>query len=176
MGRVASSAPRTPDRVSVATWLTRGVLGFCLGWVWCSAGSLVALEALAVGYGGLDQGLSRLKDEAWGPVAMAAYFGSVAGCWAGAVVGPMAVGATRRRYPVVGSSLVGGALGGIMAAAVGAAAGWAVWRDSPQSTLVLRLPMYFGVPLGVVAGWVGGRALSRDEPAATTTRDAASPD
>jgi hypothetical protein len=114
----------------------------------------------------LDEGLSRFKGESWAPVAMAAYFGSVVGSWAGGTVGPAAVGPTRRRYPVVGSSLIGGAVGGVLAAAVGAAAGWAVWRDSPQAALVLQLPMYLGVFLGVVAGWVGGQVVSRAEPVA----------
>ena len=164
MGRAVVSASRTPGRVSVATRLARGALGFCLGWVWCSAGSLAWLGALAVGYGSLDEGLLRFKGEAWAPVAAAAYFGSVAGCWAGGTVGPAAVGPTRRRFPGVGSSLIGGALGGVLAAVVGAAAGWVVWRDAPQAVLVLQLPMCLGVPLGVAAGWVGGRLVSRAEP------------
>lgn len=52
----------------------------------------------------------------------------------------------------------------MLAAAVGAAAGWAVWRDAPRDTLVSLLPMYLGVPLGVVAKWVGGRRFGRTAP------------
>ncbi|MBN9522286.1 hypothetical protein J0H58_27835 [bacterium] len=171
MGRMTPAVPPPPRRVSVAVRLARGLLGFCLGWVWSSAGSLAWLGALAAGYGGLDEGLSRLKDEAWAPLAMAAYFGSVAGSWAGGTVGPMAVGPTRRRYPVVGSSLIGGGLGGVLAAAVGAAAGWAVWRGAPKSPLVLLIPMSLGVPLGVAAGWVAGRAVGRGGPDAARVTD-----
>ena len=107
--------------------------------------------------------MSRFKGVAWAPIAMAAYFGSVAGSWAGGTIGPVAVGPTRRRNAVVGSSLIGGMLGGVLAAVVGAVAGWAVWREAPRSELVVLLPMYFGVPIGIVTGWVSGRVLSRAE-------------
>ena len=147
--------------VTFATRLGRGAIGFGLGWVWCSAGSLLWLAALALGYGGLDEGLSRFKDEWWSPIAMAAYFGSVAGSWAGGAVGPAAVGPTRRRHPILTSSLLGGAAGGTLAAAVGAAVGWLVWRDEPRSSHVFELPMYVGAVLGVLAGLCAGRSISR---------------
>jgi hypothetical protein len=152
--------------VTAAVRLGRGVLGVVLGWAWCSALSLLCLGALAAGYGGLDRGLSLFKDEWWAPIAFAAYFGSVAGSWAGGAVAPVALGPSRLRLPVVASSLAGGAAGGLLAAAPGALAGWLVWRESPQSMLVVQLPLILGVPLGLLAGWVAGRTATEAQPVA----------
>lgn len=161
MGHAPEPSGRPLQRVTGATRVTRGITGLCLGWVWMSTGSLLWLGALALGYGGLDEGLIQFKAEEWAPIGAAAYFGSVSGSWAGSTVGPAALGPTQRRRPVLTSSLIGAIAGGVLAAAVGATIGWAVWQKDPKSQLVLTLPMGVGIALGASAGWFCGRAISR---------------
>ena len=83
-----------PRRVTLAMRLKRGMIGLGLGWIWCTIVSLFWIAALALGYGGLDEGLTYFKNEWWSPIAMAAYFGSVAASWVGGIVGPIFVGPT----------------------------------------------------------------------------------
>lgn len=160
--RASSESTAPPPRVTMAQRFKRGVIGFALSWVWCSVGSLLWLAALAVGYGGLDEGLSRLKDESWAPVAMAAYFGAVTGCWVGGTVGPVTIGPCRRHRPVLYSSLLGGVMGGALATAAGAAVGW-VWQDEARSDLGVEPAMYVGVGVGIIAGRRAGRVISSAE-------------
>ena len=163
---VEAAHPATPLRpVTVGRRLGRAAAGFCLGWVWCSVASLLWVGALAVGYGGLDRGLSLFKDEWWAPIGFAAYFGSVAGGWVGGTVGPAGLGPSRSRRPVLGSSLLGGASGVVLGAAAGAAVGWLVQPGSPQPSPAVRLSLGLGALVGILTGWLAGRSLTCAPPA-----------
>ncbi|MDY3550968.1 hypothetical protein R5W24_000037 [Gemmata sp. JC717] len=128
------------------------------------------LAVLAAGYGGLDTGLSRFKSEPWAPVAMAAYFGFVSGAWVGGAVGPVAVGASRRRRPVLTSSFLAAMVGGASAATGGAALGWLLWRGGAGVELVLKTTLWFGAVAGALAGvcvgWAVGHPRAGVYPAA----------
>ena len=152
---------QAPRRVTIVMRLGRAVAGFCLGWVWHTVVSLLCLGALAVGYNGLDEGLSQFKGEWWAPICFAAYFASVTGSWFGGMVGPLTLGPTRYRRPVINSSFVGGAAGALFAAGVGARVGWLVGREPTGSMFAARLSLELGVPVGIVAGWVAGRWFTR---------------
>jgi hypothetical protein len=152
-----------PPRVTIALRFGRAVSGFCLGWAWASFVALAWLGAMAVWYGSLDRGLAEVRDEPWAPIAVCAFFASYAGTWVGSTVGPFCLGPTRRRRPVLLSSL-GGAIGGAFLAAIfGASAGlgWLVLVASPPTPRAVLLFMSHGGVLGVVAGWLAGWCLSR---------------
>src|SRR5207244_12726021 len=105
---------------------------------------------MAVGYNGLDRGLSLFRDEWWAAIVFAAYFGSVTGGWVGAAVAPLTLGPTRYRRPVMDSSFVGWAAGTLLAAAIGARVGWLVEREAAGSMLTVPLSLELGVPVGLV--------------------------
>jgi len=144
----------------MATHAPVGMIGLGLGWIWCAIVSLFWIAALALGYGGLDEGLTYFKNEWWSPIAMAAYFGSVAASWVGGIVGPIFVGPTRRRNVVLTSSLLSGAGGALLAAPLAAAVGWQVWQAEPRSPLFLELTICIGAVAGVFTGLLAGRHVS----------------
>jgi hypothetical protein len=158
---IADSAEHALPRLTFWKRIGRGVIGFCLGCVWCLIFSLGWVGALTVGYGGLDRGLTLFKDEWWARIAFAAYLGSLTGSWVGGTMGPVGLRPSRHRPSILVSSFLGGAAAAVLAAIVGALVGWMVWRESPGSMLIVQLPLILGVLLGVLAGWLAGRLLTR---------------
>jgi len=161
---IADAAEPAAQRLTAGKRIGRGVAGFCLSsFLWCPIVSLGWVGALAVGYGGLDRGLALFKDEWWGRIAFAACVASVTGCWAGGTMGPVGLRPSRYRPSILLSSLLGGASAAVLAAIVGAFVGWMVWRQSPQSMLIVQLPLGLGVLVGVLTGWITGRSLTRPD-------------
>ena len=163
MAGIADAAELAPPRLTAGKRIGRGVAGFCLGCVCCLIVSLGWVGALTIGYGGLDRGLALFKDEWWAKIAFAAYSGSLTGCWAGGTMGPVGLRPSRHRPSILVSSLLGGASAAVLAAVVGASVGWMVWRQSPQSMLIVQLPLGLGVLVGVLTGWLTGRFLTRPD-------------
>ena len=149
-------------RVTVGQRLVRAAAGFGLGWVWASITSLFWIEALAAGYGGLERGLELFKGEKWVPIVGAAFFASTVASWVGGTVGPVVLGPSRYRSPVLGSSLLGGTSGAALAAVVGATGGWLVWVELAWPVNAI-LPLGLGLLVGVLTGWLAGRLLTHHE-------------
>lgn len=146
--------------VTFSKRLGRAVLGFCLGWVWCSILSLAWLGVAAIWYGGIELALSKIKDEIWATIAFCGYFGAAAGSWVASTVAPFSLGGCRLRWPIRTSSFLGGIVGGIIGTLAGVLIGWHADSGADGSKSAAELAINLGIFGGAVMGVVIGRWLT----------------
>ncbi|WP_439628534.1 hypothetical protein [Gemmata sp.] len=150
-------------RVSVPQRLWRALLGLCLGWVWSSVLGLACLGVVAAWYGGIDTGLSRVKDAPWGATAVCGLFGAVAAIYAASAVSPFMVGGGLR-WPVRTSSFLAALVGAVVGALDGALVGDAAEPGAEGRKAAAELAVELGIAGGIVTGLVVGYWLTRRAP------------
>jgi hypothetical protein len=141
----------------------RAVLGFGLGWVWSSVLVLACLGVAAARAGGIDAGLSRVKDAPWGAAAVCGLFGAVAAIYAASTVAPFVVG-SGLRWPVRTSSFLAALVAATIGAIDGALVGDAAAPGAEGRKAAAELAVELGTAGGIVTGLVVGYWLTRRAP------------
>jgi hypothetical protein len=152
-------------------WFGRVIAGIFWGWVWSSLviGGWLGLAAAA--YGDISQASEILMHKAWGRYAVNAFGASMLGSYVGGFVGPLSIGAAscRVRRPVLLSSIFGAAYGAAVGAVAGCVTEWIGQRYDPRSMLGFWMALGVSLPVGLLGGWLGGRAVLGDRAAAANS-------
>ncbi len=158
---------QTRPRLTLAKWFERVIAGLIWGWIWGSLVIAAWLGLAVAAYGDISRASEVMKTKEWAPFALTAMMGSVLGSYVGGFVAPLSIGAAtcRVRRPVLRSSFYGAALGAVIGAMGAAVAEWFCVRYAPRSMLGMKVSLGLSLPVGVVAGWLGGRAVLGDSPA-----------
>jgi hypothetical protein len=137
--------------------LIRLFCGIAIGWVLVS---LLLVAWLAIGsihYGDADTALHRFPREGFSEIIVGTMSAGGAGCWVGALIAPVVLGASRFKYAVVNASVVGGAGAALIASFAGFWVAEAIHVESPKSLWVLVVPTINGILFGIAIGWKSGR-------------------
>jgi hypothetical protein len=140
------------------------VAGLFWAWVWSSLviGGWLGLAVAA--YGDISRATEAMMGKRWAMLADAAAMASTLGSFVGGLVGPLSIGAARCRVrrPVVLSSIFGAALAAAIGTLAGGVSEWISQQYDPRSMLGTWMALGVSLPVGLLGGWLGGRAVLGD--------------
>jgi hypothetical protein len=153
--------PEKAPRLSPAKWLERVIAGLFWGWVWSSLVGAGWVGLATAAYGDIGRASEAMMGKASAQFASSAFMVSVLGSFIGCLVGPLSIGASRSRIrrPILLSANFGGAFGAVIGTVAAFATEWIAELYAPQSMLAMWMAIGVSLPVGLLGGWLGGRAV-----------------
>jgi hypothetical protein len=150
-------------RLSSARWFERVIAGLFWGWVWSSVIGAGWVGLATVAYGDIGRAGEAMMGKASAQFASSAFVMSILSSFIGCLVSPLWIGASpsQVRRPILLSSNFGGAFGAVIGTVAAFATEWIAEWCAPRSMLGMWMAIGASLPVGLLAGWLGARAVFR---------------
>lgn len=157
----SDSQHKDTPKLTPARWVERVFAGLFWGWVWWALVTGGWLGLAVAAYGDISRATEAMMGKTWALFVYSAGMASTLSSFVGGCVAPLFVGSARCRVarPVLLSSLIGAASGALIGAVTGCVAEWVSQQFDARSMVGMRIAVGGALPLGLLGGWLGGRAV-----------------
>jgi len=147
-----SSTCTQDSQMILRQWFGRAIHGFVWACIWSSLVAFGWVSNAVTTHGSLDKAIDAMKLKPSTLIWLGAYLATAPASFLGGWLGPMLLGKSSLREPVIQSSAFGAAIATFLALILGVAAGWtaSTFSSPPQ------LFVHESLGLGTLAGVCGG--------------------